>query len=178
MNKKYLPLLFLLLAVNCAVAQVKYTLTKATVTFQIKNMGFNTGGNINDVHTNILFDASNLGSSSIEASADTKSLSTGNDMKDEHLKSADYFDVATYPKITMKSVTIKHKSGNNYVGQFNVTMKNKTQLLDVPFTYTENGSTADFNGILKLKRSDFGLGGSSMVMSNDVTVNIDVETSK
>ena len=178
MNKKHLPLLFLLLAVNYAVAQVKYTLTKATVTFQIKNMGFNTGGNINDVHTNILFDASNLGSSSIEAYADTKSLSTGNDMKDEHLKSADYFDVATYPKITMKSVAVKHKSGNNYVGQFNVTMKNKTQLLDVPFTYTESGNTADFNGILKLKRSDFGIGGSSMVMSNDVTVNIDVETSK
>lgn len=178
MNKKYLPLLFLLLTINCAIAQVKYTLTKATVTFQVKNMGFNTGGNINDVHTNILFDAANLNSSSIEASADMKSLNTGNDMKDEHLKSADYFDVATYPKITMKSVAIKHKKGNNYVGQFNVTIKNKTQLLDVPFTYTEIGNTADFDGILKLKRSDFGIGGSSMTMADDVTVNINVAASK
>jgi len=50
--------------------------------------------------------------------------------------------------------------------------------LDVPFTYAENGNTADFNGILKLKRSDFGIGGSSMVMSNDVTVTIEVEASK
>lgn len=178
MNKKYLPLLFLLLMMNGAIAQVKYTLTKATVTFQIKNMGFNTGGNINDVHANILFDATNLASSNIEASADMKSLNTGNDMKDEHLKSADYFDVITYPKISMKSVAIKHKSGNNYVGRFNVTIKNKTQLLDMPFTYTEQGNTADFNGVLKLKRSDFDLGGSSMVMANDVTVSIDVVASK
>jgi len=178
MNKKYLPLLFLLFVMNWAIAQVKYTITKATVAFQIKNMGFNTGGNINDVHANILFDATNLGSSSIDASANMKSLNTGNDIKDEHLKSADYFDVATYPQITMKSVAIKHKSGNNYVGQFNVTIKNKTHLLNLPFTYTESGSVADFNGILKLKRSDFGIGGGSMVMADDVTVTIDVETSK
>ncbi|MHB8208192.1 YceI family protein [Mucilaginibacter sp.] len=178
MNKKYLPLLFLLFAMNFAIAQVKYTLTKATVTFQIKNMGINTSGNINDVQTNILFDAANLGSSSIEASANVKTINTDNDMRDEHLRGDSFFDVATYPKITMKSVAIKHKSGNNYVGQFNVTIKNKTHLLDVPFTYIENGNTADFSGVLKLKRTDFDIGGSSMVLSDDVTVNIDVAASK
>jgi len=178
MNKKYLPLLFLLLVMNSAIAQVKYTLTKATVTFEIKNMGFNTSGNFGGVQADIKFDAAKPEVSSIEATANVNELNTGNDTKDEHLKSADYFDVATYPKITMKSVAIKHKSGNNYVGKFNVTIRNKTQLLDVPFTYTETGNTADFHGVLKLKRSDFGIGGSSMVMADDVTINIDVATTK
>jgi len=86
--------------------------------------------------------------------------------------------VATYPKITMKSLAINYKSGNSYIGKFNVTIKNKTLPLDVPFTYTETGNTGEFNGILKLKRTDFGIGGSSMVMSNDVTVTIDVVASK
>ena len=178
MKKKYLPVLFLLFMMSGAMAQVKYTVTKSTVTFQIKNMGFNTSGNFGGVQADIKFDAAKPELSSIEATAEVKDLNTGNDMKDEHLKSADYFDVATYPKITIKSVAIKHKSGNNYVGQFNVTIKNKTQLLDMPFSYNETGNTADFNGVLKLKRTDFGIGSSSMVLSNDVTVTIDVVTNK
>jgi polyisoprenoid-binding protein YceI len=64
------------------------------------------------------------------------------------------------------------------VGKFNVIIKDKTKLLDVPFTYTESGSGAVFIGTLKLKRTDFGIGSSSMVMSDDVTVSIDVAVSK
>lgn len=178
MKKNYLPILFLMFTMNSAIAQVKYTLIKATVTFQIKNMGFNTGGTFGGIQADIRFDATKPEISSIEATANVNDLNTGNDTRDEHLKSADYFDATTYPKIVMKSVSIKHKSGNNYVAKFNVTIKNKTQQLDVPFTYTENGNTADFNGTLKLKRSDFGIGGSSMVMSDNVTVTIDVVANK
>lgn len=177
MNKKYLSILFLFL-VNCAIAQAKYTVTKSTVTFQIKNLGINTGGSIGGVQADINFDAANLGASIIQASADVNTINTDNDMRDEHLKSDSYFDVAKYPKITMKSVSLKHKSGNNYTGLFNVTIKDKTQQLEIPFTYVENGGTATFNGTLKLKRTAFGVGSSSMVMGDDVTVTIDVEASK
>lgn len=163
---------------NCAIAQVKYTVTKSIITFKIKNLGINTGGSIGGVQADIKFDAANLDASTISASADVNTINTDNDMRDEHLKGDSYFDVAKYPRITMKSVSLKHKSGNNYTGQFNVTIKDKTQLLDMPFTYIESNGTASFNGTLKLKRTSFGVGGSSMVMSDDVTVTIDVETSK
>jgi len=177
MNKKYITVILLLL-VNCAIAQVKHTVTKSTITFQIKNLGFNTGGSIGGLKANIQFDPANLGRSVIEASADVNTINTDNDSRDEHLKSDSYFDAAKYPEIIMKSVSIKHKSGDNYTGQFNVTMKGKTQLIDVPFMYTVTGATTSFKGILKLKRTDFNIGSSSMVMSDDVTVNIDVEASK
>jgi len=177
MNKKYFSIILLFL-VNCAVAQVKYTVTKSTVTFKIKNLGINTGGSFGGVQANIMFDPAKPEASSIDASADATTINTDNDMRDEHLKSASYFDVAKYPKITIKSVSIKHKSGNNYTGQFNVTIKDKTQLLEIPFTYIESGNSASFNGILKLKRTAFGVGSSSLVMSDDVTVTIAVETSK
>ena len=177
MNKKYITVILLLL-VNCAIAQVKHTVTKSTITFQIKNLGFNTGGSIGGLKANIQFDPANLGRSVIEASADVNTINTDNDSRDEHLKSDSYFDAAKYPEIIMKSVSIKHKSGDSYVGQFNVTIKGKTELLDIPFTYTINGANTSFKGILKLKRTDFNIGSSSMVMSDDVTVNIDVEASK
>jgi polyisoprenoid-binding protein YceI len=177
MNTKYLPIILLLL-VNSTFAQVKHTITKSTITFQIKNMGFNTSGNVGGVQATIMFDPEKLDASSIEASADAATINTDNNMRDEHLKGDSYFDATKYPKITMKSVSLKHKGGNNYTGQFSVTIKDKTKILDMPFTYTDNGGTADFNGTLKLKRSDFGIGGGSLVMSDDVKVTIDVETSK
>lgn len=176
--KKTALFITLLLLVNCAIAQVKHTVTKNTITFQIKNLGFQTGGNISGLQADIQFDPANLGVSTIGSTVDVNSINTDNDMRDEHLKSDAFFDVAKYPHITMKSVSIKHKSGDNYVGQFNVTIKAKTQLISVPFTYIASGNTASFKGSFKMKRSDFGVGDSSLTLSDDVTVLIDVETSK
>ena len=177
MNKKYLTVILFLL-VSCAFAQVKHTVTKSTITFKIKNLGINTDGNIGGLQANIKFDPANLGVSVIEATADVNTINSDNDMRDEHLKGESFFDVAKYPKITFKSVSIKHQSGDNYTGQFNVTIKNKTQLLDIPFIYTTSGNTASFKGVFKIKRSDFGIGGSSMVLSNEANVTVDLETSK
>jgi len=177
MNKKYISVILLFL-VNYAVAQVKHTVTKSTISFQIKNLGFNTHGTISGLQGNIQFDPANLGSSSIVASVDVNSINTDNDMRDEHLKSDSFFDATKYPQITIKSVSIKHKSGNDYTGQFSLTIKDKTQQVEIPFTYIASANTASFNGSFKLKRSDFGIGSSSMVLSNDVTVTVDVETSK
>ncbi len=172
--KKIVAFLSLLIFANCVIAQGNHTVTKSTITFQIKNLGINTGGTFSGLQASIQFDPANLGTSKIDATLDATSVNTDNDMRDDHLKSDSYFDVTKYPKITLKSVSFKHKSGNNYVGQFNVTIKDKTQLLDLPFTYTKTDNMASFKGTLKLQRTDFGIGGKSMVMSNDVAVSIEV----
>jgi len=177
MKIKHLALI-LVFFTNCAIAQVKHTVTKSTINFKIKNLGINTEGTISGLQGNIQFDPANLGSSSIEASVDVNTINTDNDMRDSHIKSDEYFDVAKYPQITLKSVALKHKSGNNYIGQFNLTIKDKTQLVDIPFSYISSGNTASFNGSFKIKRTYFGIGGSSMVMADDVAITIDVETSK
>jgi polyisoprenoid-binding protein YceI len=163
---------------TAVIAQVKYTVTQSKIVFQIKNLGINTHGAISGLQGDIQFDPAKPETGSIEASVDVNTLNTDNNMRDNHIKEDTYFDVAKYPKITIKSVALKHKSGDNYDGQFNLTIKDKTQQVDIPFTYTENGSSASFKGRLKIKRTDFGIGGSSMVMSNDVTIDIDVETTK
>lgn len=159
-------------------AQAPATVTKSSVKFQIKNLGINTGGVLGGVKASILFNPAQLATSSIEATAETATINTDNDQRDEHLRSTDYFDVQRYAHITMRSVSFIHKSGTNYIGKFNVTIKDKTKQLDVPFTYTENGDTAVITGVVKLNRLDFGVGGSSLVLGNDVTVTITVETNK
>ncbi|WP_426669675.1 YceI family protein [Mucilaginibacter sp. McL0603] len=176
--KKHFALILLLSVGTWAFSQSKYTVTKSTITFKIKNLGVNTGGNISGFKGDIQFDPAHLDAGSIEASVETNTINTGNDTRDEHLRSDSYFDVAKYPKITIKSVSLKHKSGDSYTGTFNLTIKDKTNTVDIPFTYTETGNTASFKGTLQIKRSDYDVGGKSMIMSNDVNITIDVEAAK
>ncbi|HEY0245646.1 MAG TPA: YceI family protein [Mucilaginibacter sp.] len=177
MKRVFAPIILLLLAAN-TFAQVKNTVTKSAITFQIKNLGINTGGRLAGLQANILFDPAQLNASVIEATADANTINTDNDTRDTHLKSEEFFDVARFPKISMKSVSFKHKSSDNYTGQFNIIMKDRTKQIEVPFTYTETGNTATFKGSFKLNRTDFGVGSKSMVLSSDVTVNIELETTK
>jgi polyisoprenoid-binding protein YceI len=141
-------------------------------------MGINTGGSFSGLKADIKFDPAHLDASTIEASIDTKTINTDNENRDHHLKSDSYFDAEKYPEITMKSISFKHKSGDSYTGVFNLTIKHKTNSVEVPFIYSENGNTASFKGTLRIKRTDYGVGGKSLVMSNDVTITINVDASK
>ena len=156
----------------------KQNVSKSAITFQIKNLGINVDGSFNGLKAYINFDPSHPESSAIEASVQANTINTDNDSRDTHLKSEDYFDVGKYPEIRMKSVSIKHNGGSNYTGTFNLTIKDKTNPVQIPFTYTENGDAGNFKGTFKIKRTDYGVGGKSMVMSNDDTISIDVSTSK
>ncbi|MDB5002176.1 MAG: hypothetical protein JWQ34_401 [Mucilaginibacter sp.] len=167
----------LLILVNIATAQ-KVVILKNTIKFQLKNLGINTGGTINGLQATMVFSPDKLDSSTIEAALDVSSINTDNDLRDSHLRSDEFFDMAKYPKIIMKSVSFKHKSGDNYIGQFNLTIKDKTKIFDVPFTYTTIENTATFKGGLKLNRLDFNVGGKSLVMSNEVSVSIEVQIAR
>ena len=177
MKRIFLLLLPLLVLVNIALAQ-KTNILKTDIKFQLKNLGIKTGGSFSALQANINFDPTKLDSSTIEAMLDVKSVNTDNDLRDSHLRSDEFFDAAKYPVITMKSISLKHKSGDNYVGQFNLTIKNQTKQFEVPFTYTTDASSATFKGGLKLNRLDFNVGTKSLVMSNEVSVSIEVQAAK
>ncbi|GAB2703586.1 YceI family protein [Mucilaginibacter koreensis] len=174
--KRIIVLCFLLVGVTGVLAQTKHTVTKSLVTYQIKNMGFNTDGKFGDVKADIDFDKAHPETSSISAAIEVNSLDSDNEMRDNHLKGADYFDAARHPQITMKSVSIKPVKGNTYTGVFALTIKGKTKNVTMPFTYTENGNTGTFNGSFTLKRTDFGIGGKSLMMADDAKVTVNVQT--
>jgi polyisoprenoid-binding protein YceI len=177
MKKIIAPVLILIFIIVSAFVQVN-PVTKSSIQFQIKNLGINTGGSIGGLQANIQLNPAQLNTSLIEATVATNTINTDNDKRDEHLRGEDYFNIAKYPAITLKSVSIKSKGGNKYVGKFNLTVKDKTKQLDIPFTYTDAGTTASLNGTFKINRLDFGVGSSSMVLGNEVTVIIAAEVSK
>ncbi|BAU52691.1 YceI family protein [Mucilaginibacter gotjawali] len=152
--------------------------TRSSITFEIKNLGINTGGSIGGLAAKVNFIPANLSTSSIEASVDVNTINTDNSSRDEHLRSADFFDVARFAKISLKSVAFKHKSGNNYTGTFILTIKDKTKQIEMPFTFLDKDNTSGFKGTFKINRLDFGVGSESMILSNDITVTIDCEGKK
>ena len=173
--KKAYPFLILLFFVSTSFVQVRpQTVSKSSITFHIKNLGITVDGIFTGFKGDIKFDPANLGGSSIEASVETNTIDTDNGTRNDHLKSDSYFDAAKYPTISMKSVSFKHNSGNNYTGTFTLTLKNVTKTIEVPFIYVESGATSNFKGSFQIERTDYGVGGHSRVMSNDVKVDLDI----
>jgi polyisoprenoid-binding protein YceI len=175
MNKKIYIAALLIFAATAAFAQ---TVTKSDISFKIKNLGFNVSGTYSGLQADIKFKPDDLPGSSIEASVLSNTVNTDNESRDKHLKSEDYFDVIKYPKITLKSVSFKRKSGSNYTGNFNVTIRDKTKLIEIPFTYVETGNTAQLKGSFMILRTDFGIGGKNLILSNEANVSVEAEISK
>jgi polyisoprenoid-binding protein YceI len=178
MTKKIFALVLIVSAVCMGTLRAQTAALRSSITFEIKNLGITTGGSIGGLSTKVNFNPANLGISTLEASVDAKTINTDNSGRDEHLRSEDFFDVARYPKISLKSVAFRHKSGNNYTGSFTLTIKDKSKLVEIPFTFLDKGNTVEFKGTFKINRLDYGIGSSSMVLSDDVTVNIDCEERK
>src|ERR1700761_2167940 len=118
--KKFLLPIFLIIVSSTAFRYLNSTVTRSAITFKTKNMGIGVSGTIGGLQANVHFNAADLATSTIEASVDASTINTDNSSRDEHLHGEAFFDVAHYPKITLKSVSIKHRSGNNYTGQFNL----------------------------------------------------------
>jgi polyisoprenoid-binding protein YceI len=175
MIRKFYIAALLIFATTAGFAQ---TVTKSGVNFKIKNLGFNVEGTFNGLQADIKFKPNDLASSSIEASVASNTVSTDNESRDTHLKSDDYFGVEKFPKIIMKSVSFKRKSGSNYTGNFNVTIRDKTKLIEIPFTYVETGNTAQLKGSFVILRTDFGIGGKNLILSNEANVSVEAEISK
>ena len=119
-----------------------------------------------------------------ELSADAASINTEVEMRDNDLKSANFFDVATYPKITFKSTSIKPDGQNKYKLTGNLTMHGVTKSITMNLWYrgtTENPMSkqkdAGFKLTGTLKRSDFNIASKtpSAMVSDEVEIKADGE---
>ena len=143
------------------------------VSFSIKNFGIGTRGTLGGLKGKILWQPENLAASSFAVSVEVNTINTGIDSRDSHLKKEEYFDAAKYPQIRFVSSAItKTATGYNVSG--NLTIKATTRQVIIPFTVSPNGSGFLFQGDFTLNRKDYSVGGSSMVLGNDVKVSLKV----
>jgi polyisoprenoid-binding protein YceI len=122
--------------------------------------------------------------SSVEAVIDATTIHTREDKRDAHLKSADFFDVEKYPKITFKSSKVE-KAGDGYKVTGDLTMHGVTRpvVLDVSALTPEvkdpmGGTRRGVSARATVNRRDFGLNWSKMVEAGPVVgdeVKIEIE---
>jgi len=124
--------------------------------------------------------------STVTVTIDATSFESGNEARDNAVKSADYLDVATHPEYTFRSTGIR-ADGDRYVLAGELTIRGITRAVELPFEY--NGSTRDpfgndrigFSARGEINRKDFGivtelpLDGGGVVVGEKVNLELDVE---
>ena len=150
---------------------------KSEVKFTIKNFGLNTSGSLNGLKGTLIFNAADVAASSFNVSVDVNTINTGIDARDSHLKKEDYFDAAKFPAISFVSTNISG-SNNGYTVTGNLTIKGVTRTISFPFTVQNQAADIILTGNFSLNRKDFGVGGSSAVLGNNVDVSLKVVAAK
>ena len=175
MPKSLFILAIALFISSTTLAQPNWKSTKAIVTFKIRNAGLNVDGSFKGFDGMLIFDPAAPEKGQLSATVETATLETGITMRNNHVKKEEYFDVATYPKIKLKSTNITKKGNNEYVGTFALTLKKTTKNVTIPFTFTQTGSTGQFEGEFSINRRDYDVGGRSLLMSNEATIHISIQ---
>jgi polyisoprenoid-binding protein YceI len=150
----------------------------AAITFKIKHsLGATADGSFKGFAGTIFFDAMNISTAAIKATIDAKSINTGINLRDNTMRSDDYFNVEKYPKISMVSTKIeKNIKENEYTGYFNLTIKNVTKNIKIPFNFVQNGTQATFKGSFAINRTEYGVGEKSALLGDTATITITVNT--
>jgi polyisoprenoid-binding protein YceI len=146
----------------------------SAITFKIKNAGLNVDGSFTGLEADIKFNPLKPEETLIKASVNSKSVNTGNNMRDEHLRKPEYFDVDKFPKILLQSTKIEKTGPVTFKGTFNLTMKGITKEVIIPFTFMKIPEKTELKGSFSINRRDFGIGGKSISMSDNVTIGLSV----
>ena len=155
--------------------------------FTVKHMEISeTVGQFDKFDVKITTPNTDFSDATIELTAEAKTVNTYLSMRDDHLRSADFFDVEKHPTITFKSTSVKKAKGNNYVIKGNFTMHGVTKtvvLAGVHNGTTKNRAGADLAGLKisgLIKRSEYGVGVTmpNSVVADEIYLNADLEVSK
>jgi polyisoprenoid-binding protein YceI len=161
-----------------------------TVGFQVRHIFTNVGGRFTDFAGTINVDRASPERSSVEFTIHAKSIDTNEPRRDEHLRSAEFFDVANHPAITFKSTSLKPNGKDSWLVTGDLTMRGVSKQVTLPVTLLGEGKDPWGNEKLGLEttvtlnRKEFGLtwnktletGG--LLVGDEVKVQIAIEANK
>src|SRR5215469_9215139 len=127
-----------------------------------------------------------LRGSAVKAEIDLSSIDTGNEQRDGHLRSMDFFDVENHPLMTYRSTGLR-ADGDGFVLDGELTLKGVTK--SVPLTLEVNGfgpdpyggTRAGFTATTEINRQDFGVSWNAaletggMVLSDKIAIHLEIE---
>jgi polyisoprenoid-binding protein YceI len=173
------PNLFLILVLtwSAGFAQYKPVDQGSSIQFVIGNFGFDVNGSFKGIQGTINFDPQNLATAHFDVDVDASTVNTDNSLRDSHLRGDSYFDVKNHPKIRLESIKIEATKPGSFMITGKLTIKNTTQNIAFPFTATPTTNGYLFKGEFKIKRKDFGVGGTSTI-SDELQVSLNIIAKK
>ncbi|MEN2435447.1 YceI family protein [Weeksellaceae bacterium A-14] len=154
--------------------------------FEVTHLGINDiTGNFDTVSLTLNTNDKNFVDSKFSFKADINSIDTHVEARDNHLKSADFFDAAQYPELTFTTTSIaKTKTKNVYTLSGNLSFHGVTKPVTVKLIYKgsvvnpmSKANTYSYQFVGTLKRSDFGVGPKfpEAMISDEVRIKGDFE---
>ncbi|MEU4091173.1 YceI family protein [Streptomyces sp. NPDC026673] len=171
----------------------EYTIdpTHSEVGFSVRHAMVTTvRGQFAEYEGKLSLDGAKPANSSAEVSIKVVSVDTNQAQRDEHLRTGDFFDVATYPEISFRSTSAEQVDDETYRMHGDLTIKGTTKPVSIDFTY--NGSATDpygnlrvgFEGSTTVNRGDWGLTynaaleGGGVLISDKVKLTFDISAIK
>ncbi|MFN8185312.1 MAG: YceI family protein [Candidatus Nanopelagicales bacterium] len=147
-------------------------------------------GSFTDFAGSLTLNGANPADSSATVTVQMASVDSGTTDRDAHLKSADFFDVETYPTMSFASTGVKQTDGDEFILLGDLTIKDVTRPVEIeveldgivtdPFGNTRAG----FEGEAEISRKDFGLtwnvplDAGGVLVSDKIKIQLDVSATK
>ena len=153
------------------------------VQFKVKHLVISTvSGFFKTFEGELITENEDFTGAEIDFSLDVNSIDTTQPQRDEHLKSAEFFDAATYPKISFKSTSFT-ADGDDYKLVGDLTIKDVTKPVTLAVEY--GGNAGDFYGNTKagfevtgkINRKEFGLTWDGVTEAGSIVVGEDIKLS-
>ncbi len=145
-------------------ASYKVDKVHSTVLFRIRHMGVaNFYGVFTDFSGEFTFDPEDYGAGEFGFEVQTASVDTRNADRDDHLRTADFFNSRQFPTISFTSTGVEHVEGDLYTLTGNLTLQGETRPVSAELEWMGTGKNvqgkaiAGYEARFEIKRSDFGM---------------------
>lgn len=147
------------------------------VGFSVKHLMVSTvRGQFGSYRGTLKLDPTDFTKSTFEGEIDVESISTGNEQRDAHLRTNDFFDAPNHPKIAFKSTRIESRGGDDYLVTGDLTIRGVTKevALEVEFAGTAKSpygkTVAGISAHGSINRKDFGVNFNAVLEAGGVMI--------
>ena len=150
--------------------------------FGIDHIYSTVRGYFEDFKGTVMFSPDDLAGSRFDFEVDVKSINTRHSKRDSDLNSANFFDSKKFPTMTFKSSAVKHVKDNQYIVEGEMTVKDVTKSISVPFVFMgvkdfpfdDKKEVAGFEAQLTIDRLAYHVGGGKFYDMGTLGKEVDV----
>jgi polyisoprenoid-binding protein YceI len=158
----------------------------SSVGFSVRHIFSKVPGTFDKFSGTIDYDPAKPEAASVKVEIEAASINTKNERRDNHLRSADFFEVEKYPTLSFQSTKVVKGAGNALTVEGNLTMKGVTKPVTLAVTFLgatdpQPGARSGFEATTTVDRKEYGilwnrtLDAGGTLLSDDVTITILIE---